>query len=452
MKISFLGAAGTVTGSKYLVETSGARVVVECGLFQGFKQLRLRNWAPLPMQPGSVDAVLLTHAHLDHSGYLPLFVKKGFRGTVHCTEGTKDLCGILLPDSGHILEQDAEFANRHGFSRHHPALPLYTQAEAEACLPRFASHPFKVPVRLPGDLTTMFHRAGHILGASMIELAGDGRTILFSGDLGRPNDLTMLEPAKIEQADYLVLESTYGDRRHDYRDPEETLAEHIVRTAKRGGTVIIPAFAVGRTQSLLVHLYRLKLGSRIPDLPIFMDSPMAIDASDIFVAHPNDHRMSASEARAAFGVARYVRWAADSKALDVNRMPKVILSASGMATGGRVLHHLKAYASDPRNLILFSGFQAPGTRGADMIAGAKEIKIHGEYIPVRAEVANLDMLSAHADSDEILAWLANFKAPPRMTYLVHGEPAASDALRKRIEKTMRWPCTVAEYRDTIEVA
>jgi metallo-beta-lactamase family protein len=452
MKISFLGAAGTVTGSKYLVEAPGARVMVDCGLFQGFKQLRLRNWAPLPAQPGSVDAVLLTHAHLDHTGYLPLFVKMGFRGPVHCTEGTKDLCGILLPDSGHILEKDAEFANRHGFSRHHPALPLYTQAEAEACLARFVSHPFDVPVRLPGVLTATFHRAGHILGASMIALAGEGRTILFSGDLGRPRDVTMLDPAKVERADYLVLESTYGDRRHDPRDPEDVLAEHIVRTARRGGTVVIPAFAVGRTQSLLVHLHRLRLANRIPDLPIFMDSPMAIDASDIFVAHPNDHRMSASEARAAFGVARYVQWADDSKALDANRVPKVIVSASGMATGGRVLHHLKAYAPDPRNLILFSGFQVPGSRGADMVAGAKEIKIHGEYVPVRADVANLHMLSAHADADEILAWLKNFRAPPRMTYLVHGEPAASDALRKRIEQELRWPCTVAEYRDTIELA
>jgi metallo-beta-lactamase family protein len=450
MKITFLGAAGTVTGSKYLVEAAGARVMIDCGLFQGFKQLRLRNWAKLPVSPESVDAVVLTHAHLDHSGYLPLFAKNGFRGPVHCTQGTRDLCGILLPDSGHILEKDADFANRHGFSKHAPALPLYTQAEAESCLRRFASHPFNTPVSLAGGLIATFLRAGHILGASLILLkSADGQTILFSGDLGRPHDVTMLDPAVVERADYLVLESTYGDRNHDRRDAEELLAGYIARTAKRGGTVIIPAFAVGRTQSLLVHLHRLKLANRIPNLPIFMDSPMAIDASDIFVEHPNDHRMTAGEARAAFGVARYVQWAADSKTLDANRMPKVILCASGMATGGRVLHHLKAYAPDPRNLILLSGFQVPGTRGADMVAGAKEIKIHGEYIPVRAEVANLDMLSAHADAGEILTWLRNFKAPPTMTFLVHGEPAAADALRKRIQENLRWPCTVPEYRDTI---
>jgi metallo-beta-lactamase family protein len=452
MKITFLGGAATVTGSKFVIEANGKRVMVDCGLFQGFKQLRLRNWAQLPIAPASIDAVLLTHAHLDHSGYIPLFVKNGFSGAIHCTESTRDLCGILLPDSGHIMEKDADFANRHAFSKHHPALPLYTQADAEACLPRFMTHAFDRAIPLNGGIAATFLRAGHILGASMIALVAEGQSLLFSGDLGRPNDLLMHDPARVELADYLVVESTYGDRRHDAGDPEDVLAGKIVRTARRGGTVIIPAFAVARTQALLVHLHRLKRANRIPDLPIFMDSPMAMDASEIFVAHPDDHRLSAAEARAAFGVARYVRGAEDSKALDDNRMPKVILAAAGMATGGRVLHHLKAYAADPRNLILFSGFQAPGTRGADLVAGAGEVKIHGNYVPVRAEVATLDMLSAHADGSEILGWLGHFKAAPKMTFIVHGEPAAADALRKRIQETLHWPCTVPEYRDTIALA
>ena len=452
IKLTFLGGVGTVTGSKYLIQFGDARVLVDCGLFQGFKQLRLRNWAPLPIDPRSLDAVVLTHAHLDHSGYLPLLVKNGFTGSVICTEGTRDLCGILLPDSGHLQEQDAEFANRHGFSRHRPALALYTKEDAETALKAFAPVPFHEERQIAAGVSVRFLPAGHILGASIVVLTAGGRTIVFSGDLGRPGTATMVDPEPVRQADYLLVESTYGNRLHDRKDPEDVLADTISRTAARGGTTLIPSFAVGRAQSLLFHLQRIKAAGRVPDLPIFLDSPMAINASDIFCQHLGEHRLTADECRKACAVARYTRTAEESKALDRDSMPKVILSASGMATGGRVLHHLKALAPDPRNTILFAGFQAGGTRGAAMTGGAERVKIHGSYVPVRAEVANLHMLSAHADADEIMAWLGQIKQPPRRTFIVHGEPEASDGLRHRIEEELGWPCSVPEYREEAELS
>ncbi|MCB4823550.1 MBL fold metallo-hydrolase RNA specificity domain-containing protein [Roseicella aerolata] len=449
-RLTFLGGVGTVTGSKYLLEAGGRRILVDCGLFQGFKQLRLRNWAPFPVPPASLDAVVLTHAHLDHSGALPLLTRAGFRGPILCTPATADLCGVLLPDSGFLQEKDADYANRHGFSKHHPALPLYTLAEAEASLERFAPVEFGREHAVAPGITLRFRPAGHILGAAIAELdLPDGTRFVASGDLGRLNSPTMPDPAPVRRADVLLVESTYGDRSHDPRDPEDMLAEVITRTAARGGTVLVPAFAVGRTQALLYHLHRLKAARRIPDLPIFLDSPMAQDATDLFRKHQGEHRLSAAETRAACGVARYVRDAAESKALAANAFPKVILSASGMATGGRVLHHLKVYAPDRRNTILFSGFQAGGTRGAQMVAGAESVKIHGAHIPVRAEVDNLSMLSAHADAAEILAWLRGFAHPPRQTYVVHGEPGAADALRHRIEEELGWPCRVPEHGEQV---
>ncbi len=451
MQITFLGAVGTVTGSKYLVEVSGRRLLVDCGLFQGLKQLRLRNWDRFPIDPTQIDAVILTHAHLDHSGYLPVLMKKGFKGPVFCAAATKDLCAILLPDSGHLQERDAEYANRHGFSKHKPALPLYTAAEARACLDRFITKDFDRRIEIAPGIGVRLRPAGHILGAAIVELIAGGTTLVFSGDLGRSGDPIMRDPAIVRQADFLVVESTYGDRTHEPTDPEDALAEVIARTAQRGGVVLVPTFAVGRAQTLLYHLDRLKRAQRIPDLPIFLDSPMAVDASGIFCDHLGEHRLTPEQCRSLCRVARYVSGVEESKGLDRDAMPKVILSASGMATGGRVLHHLKVFAPDPRNTILFAGFQAAGTRGAAMVAGATSVKLHGGYVPVRAEVKNLRMLSAHADRTEILTWLKNFEGPPRTTFVTHGEPVAADALRLAIEEQFKWTCRVPEYLERAEL-
>ncbi len=451
MQLQFLGGVGTVTGSKYLVETGGRRILVDCGLFQGLKQLRLRNWDRFPVEPASLDAVILTHAHLDHSGYLPLLARNGFEGPVFCTAATRDLCSILLPDSGYLQERDAEYANRHGFSKHKPARPLYTKAEAVASLSLFQPRDFETPFDAAAGMSARFRPAGHILGAALVELAASRTTLLFSGDLGRPGSATMVDPAVVRQADFVIVESTYGDRTHAAVDPEDVLADVIGRTAGRGGVVLIPTFAVGRVQSILYHLLRLKAARRIPDLPVFLDSPMAVDASDIFCNHVGEHRLTPELCRALCGVARYVTRAEESQALDRDRFPKVILAASGMATGGRVLHHLKVFAPDPKHTILFTGFQAAGTRGAAMVAGAPSVKIHGGDVPVRAEVANLDALSAHADREEILTWLGRFESPPRIAFITHGEPAAADAFRQAIGERLGWTCRVPAYLERIDL-
>lgn len=447
VRLQFLGGAGTVTGSKYLLETPDCRILVDCGLFQGYKPLRLRNWAPLPVDPGSIQSVVLTHAHLDHSGYLPVLTREGFGGRVMCSEATRSLCGILLPDSGYLQERDAEFANRHGFSKHHPARPLYTQLEAEAVLDSFDTLPYGQARALGKGLEMRLDPAGHILGSAIVTLRVGGLSIVFSGDLGRLTSPLMPAPVMIGEADYLVVESTYGGRRHSREDPEALLADIVKRTSARGGTVLVPAFAVGRAQLLLYYLEKLKREERIPDLPIFLDSPMAIDASDIYCTHRGEHRLTEKECRRACAVARYVRSVEESKSLDTTKVPMVIVSASGMATGGRVLHHLKRFAPDPRSTILFSGYQAGGTRGASMLAGAEQIKIHGSQVPLRAEVKSLDMLSAHADEDEIMTWLRHFRRPPRATFITHGEPDASDALRRRIQDELGWYCVIPEHRE-----
>ena len=449
--ITFLGGTGTVTGSKYLIDTGSHRILVDCGLFQGYKLLRERNWAPFPIEPRQIDAVVLTHAHLDHSGYLPLLVKNGFAGPIISTHATLKLCELILLDSGHLMEADARYANKRGFSKHKPALPLYDQNDAQRSLDSFRTHGFHETVQVTKDCSAMFRPAGHILGAATVELdCGDTR-IVFSGDLGRYNDATMVDPEPVPRADYLVVESTYGNRRHDPADPEEALADVINRTVRRGGTVIIPAFAVGRAQSLLFHLSQLRKRNRIPDVPIFLNSPMAVNATQIFHDHLGEHRLTPEQCNETFAVATFVRKAEESKKLNADPTPKIIISASGMATGGRILHHLKSYAPDPRNTILLVGFQAGGTRGAALRDGAKEIKIFGEYVPVLAEVVSLGMFSAHADRDELMRWLGGFEASPRMAFVTHGEPEASDTFRHSITETLGWAARVPEHGERVEL-
>lgn len=439
MRLTFLGAAGTVTGSRFLLETADRKFLVDCGLFQGQPELRERNWQGLPTDPARLDAVPLTHAHIDHSGYIPRLVADGFNGPVICSQATADLAAILLPDSGRIQEDDAEAANRYGYSRHKPALPLYTEAQARASLAQFTPVAFGVPHPLGDDVSMTLSRAGHILGASFINLTFDGgATILFSGDIGRPDSPVMKPPARLQDADYIVLESTYGDRRHGSEDPADQIADVICRTAARGGSVVVPAFAVGRTQDLLYHLHALKRGGRIPDLPVFLDSPMAIDVTELLLRHKNEHRLPPQLCADICRVARYTRSVEELKAINASAMPKVIVSASGMATGGRVLHHLKHLAGDPRNTVLLAGYQAAGTRGDRLARGEKTLKIHGQDYPVQAEIVQIDTMSAHADYQEILDWLRNFRTAPRKVFITHGEPQAAAAMRDHIIEALGW--------------
>ena len=447
--ITFLGGADTVTGSKYLVRHGKESLLVDCGLFQGYKQLRLRNWTPLPIAPDQVDAVLLTHAHLDHSGYLPLLVKEGYAGKVFATHGTKDLCKILLPDSGHIQEEDAAFANRHGFSKHAPALPLYTRQDALDCLPLIKAVAWGTTFQpIPGWRAT-FTAAGHILGASSILLEVAGRRILFSGDLGRPDDSIMNPPDAAPAADTVLIESTYGDRTHPPENVLMELAPALQRLAKRGGVAVVPVFAVGRAQALLHAIAQLKARGEVPHgLPVFLDSPMAVHTTHLFEHNREEHRLNAQEVHALTHSATMVNSTDESKALSSRHGPMVILSASGMATGGRVLHHLAHHAGNHRNMIILTGYQAPGTRGATLASGARSLRIHGRDVEVNAEVVQLQSASAHADSGQLMQWLKTMPQAPDQVYVVHGNLEASDALRARIKRELGWRAMVPEHGST----
>ena len=447
--IRFLGGTGTVTGSKYLVEHDGQSVLVDCGLFQGYKQLRLRNRDPLPVLPNRIGAVLLTHAHLDHSGYLPLLAREGFSGPVWCTPATRDLAAILLPDSGHIQEADADFANRKGFSKHAVALPLYTEEDALRSLKLLRTAPMHHAFEPVRGWTARFQPAGHILGASSLLLEVGGRRLLFSGDLGRPDDMLMLPPDPAPAADVVVCESTYGDRVHPHEDLLAELAPALQRASARGGTAVVPVFAVGRAQALLHAIAQLKARGDLPhSLPVYLDSPMAIHSTELFARHLGEHRLNAAQCRDMAVAARMARSTEESKAIARQHGPKVILAASGMATGGRVLHHLALYLGDHRNMVLLTGYQAPGTRGATLAAGGPTVRMHGQDVAVRAEVVQLASASAHADANQLMAWLRSMPTPPHRVFVTHGDPGASDALRQRIERELRWHAMVPEHGST----
>ena len=478
--ITFLGAARTVTGSKYLLDTGSSKVLIDAGLFQGLKELRERNWSAFPVPASEIDAIILTHAHLDHCGYLPRLVAQGFRGRVFCTAGTLDLCRIVLPDAGRIQEEDAANANRHGFSKHKPALPLYTEADAFRAVSQLQPVGYDRPMPVTPDIEVEFINAGHLLGSAYARVRTGGRTILFGGDLGRFSRPVLPDPSAISGADYLLVESTYGNRVHEQDDNGTQLADVVNSTAQLGGRIIIPSFAIGRVEELIYWLKRLEMEKRIPVLPVFVDSPMAVDAlaryterlreldpdmqpevRDEKAPHgPADHDDSrearerhASHERqlCAFCTERFrtISSAAESKQLTQSKMPAIVISASGMATGGRVLHHLKAALPDSRNTVLFVGYQAAGTRGRQLVDGQKTVKIHGEMIPVQARVALVESMSAHADSNEILRWLGGFTQPPRLTFIVHGEPAAMDALSATILDKLGWTTKMPAHGETV---
>ncbi len=451
MRIQFLGAADTVTGSRHLVDAGSARILLDCGLFQGFKTLRERNWAPFPVPPHEVDAVVLSHAHLDHSGFLPRLVNQGFKGPIYASHATRDLCEVLLLDSARLQEEDARRANRYSYTRHDKALPLYTTADARRTVARIVPVPTGQALDVAGTRVTLTP-SGHLLGACSVSLRAGSRTLVYSGDLGRSADLLMPPPERVRHADVLLVESTYGNRRHATESLEGPLAAIVRETAARGGSVLMPSFAVGRAQALMLVLQRLRRRGDIPrDMPIYLDSPMAIEATALYQQHRKALRVPAREIAALTDGVTMVPTAQQSQRVSQARWPSVIIAASGMATGGRVLHHLKAMAPDSRHHIVFPGFQVGGTRGAKLIGGAREVKIHGEYVPVRAAVSHLGGFSGHADADELLDWLRGFEAPPARCFVVHGEAEAADTLRSRIQDELGWRASVPEHRASVEL-
>ena len=452
--LTFLGAARTVTGSRHLLEVDGQRILIDCGLFQGLKELRLRNWAPMPIPPETIDCVVLTHAHIDHCGSLPRLVSQGFKGPIYCTAGTADLCGLVLPDAAHLQEEDAKFANKRGYSKHQPALPLYTEADAAEALSRLRPSPFGKKVAIVDGFQVEFINAGHLLGSSYVKLTRSDNSsagILFGGDLGRYNRPILPDPSPGVDADVLLVESTYGDRVHPDEDDGQALARIVTETHARGGKVIIPAFAIGRVEELLYWLFKLEDQGRLPELPIYVDSPMAIKGIGFYQAHTDELDKEIHAVRRKLPRFTPINSARESKALVENDRPAVIIASSGMATGGRVVHHLFAGLPDPRNTVLFVGFQAAGTRGRQLVDGAQHVKIFGQHVPVHARIEKIDGLSSHADAAEIIRWLRTFPRPPKMTYLVHGEILAQDALRLRIAKELGWHVEVPQHGQKVDV-
>ncbi|SDL88584.1 zinc-binding dehydrogenase [Microbacterium azadirachtae] len=449
--LRFLGATDTVTGSRYLVDTGTTRILIDCGLFQGYKTLRERNWARFPVDPSSIDAVVITHAHLDHTGYLPALVRDGFDGPIHTTTGTAELSTLILPDSGRLQEEQASYAARRHSSTHARPLPLYTEEDATAALEHFAPHAFDAPVEI-GDARVTFVPAGHILGAAQVLLEADGCRVHFTGDLGRTDDALMRPPRALEQTDVLVSESTYGDRTHPGTDAEAALADIITRVCARGGVVLLPAFAIGRAESLLLHLSRLRATGRIPEVPVFLNSPMAVSGAEMYARHPEEHRISPEEFHRMYEGATLVHSVEESKALNTRGGPAIIISASGMLEGGRILHHIASYGPDPRNAIVLTGFQAGGTRGDALQRGERTLRIYGQDIPILAEVHSLEMMSAHADAGQIVEWMRTAPTAPRQVFLTHGEPTAADALRRRIRRDLNGNVRVPRLDEVVPLS
>lgn len=451
MKIRFLGGAGTVTGSKYLLTINGHKIMVDCGLFQGVKNLREKNWQSFPEDASSIEAIVLTHAHIDHSGYIPALMNAGFKGKIFTSSATLDLCKVLLPDSGYLQEEDARYANYKKFSKHSPALPLYTEADARRSLELFVPVSTNQEIEITQDITATFTPVGHILGASAVKISAFGKSITFSGDVGRQDDLVMYPPQPLAETNYLVVESTYGDRKHEETDAFSFFEDIINKTSKRGGIVLIPSFAVGRTQINLHIIQQLKEQKRIPDLPVYLNSPMAISATEIFCHHHKEHKLTDEQCRTIDEGTHYVHTPEESIELNASKYPSVIISASGMASGGRVLHHLKSLLPYHQHSIVFIGFQAPGTRGDALINGAAEVKIHGEYYPVKAQIYHNGSLSAHGDYSEIITWLKQSDINPKRVFVTHGERTAADSMRLKLKDAFGWKSCVPEVGDEIEL-
>lgn len=461
VSLQFLGAAGGVTGSKYLFSHGDDQVLIDCGLFQGLKELRLRNWAPVPIDLARLRAVILTHAHIDHSGYLPRLVGKGYKGPVFATPGTCDLLGVMLPDAAHLQEEEARYANQRGYSKHSPALPLYTVDDAERSLTLLR------PVRMPESVEVIkgvfleYGRVGHILGAGSARLSfavdGRQRTLMDSGDLGRYGRPILKDPEPAGNADWLLIESTYGNRIHP-KESEAELRNTIKETAAQRSCLLIPAFAIGRTQDLVYTIRKMEDAGEIPPIPVYIDSPMGIEATEIYSRHTAEHDFEMAQLsnhdRNPLRSRNMVvaRTPEQSKAINNIKGPLIIISASGMATGGRVLHHLKQRLPNQDTTVLLVGYQAQGTRGRLLQDGAKDVKMLGEVIPVRAMIKVLDGFSAHADQGELLRWLRTFKKPPQMTYIVHGEPPAANALAEAIREQLKWSVAVAKHQQVVPLA
>jgi metallo-beta-lactamase family protein len=461
-KITFLGAAGTVTGSKYLVEAEDKRLLVDCGLFQGSNELEQRNWNSPPVNPAAIDWVVLTHAHIDHTGYIPRLVHLGYRGPFYCNAATNELCRLLLPDSAHLQEEDAQYIAKKGYSRHNPPLPLYTVEESQAALKQFQEIPRADAFAISPQFTVRPHDAGHILGSSWLEVtiteSGKQILVVFSGDIGRYNQPILKDPEPPSRTDYLLCESTYGDRDHPAGSVADELASVINDTVKRGGAIVIPAFAVDRTQMIMYYLRELVNQKRIPALPVFIDSPMAINVTDLYVRHPEDHDANyTKEEQQGLGdplnvkMVHLTRTVDDSKKINDVTTPCIIVSASGMANGGRVLHHLAKRLPDPKNTVLLVGYQADGTNGRKLQDGVKTLRLFGADVPVRAQVICMGQLSAHAGKSELLRWVSGFTAPPRRTFLVHGEPVALNSLRDAVVAQFKWPVTIPAYLQTFDL-